>query len=88
MKASEGAFYQDFRDCKLHDSSFAALAPGPAQPRTVVCVTDGLGWAEGDFNAVTDTSPLLSRDNICKHCFYVLQFSGHNNLDVGKSRPR
>ena len=52
-----------------------------------MCVTDGLGWAEGDFNAVTDTSPpLLGRDNICKHCFYVLQFSGRNNLeDVGKS---
>ena len=31
--------------------------PSPAQPSPVECVTDGLGWAEGDFNAVTDTSP-------------------------------
>ena len=81
MKASEGAFYQDFRDCKLHDSSFAALAPGPAQPRTVVCVTDGLGWAEGDFNAVTDTSP-QPRQYLQT---LLLCFTAE---DVGKSRPR
>lgn len=48
-----------------------------------------MGWAGLGVTLTRLLTPLLSRDNICKHCFYVLQFSGRNNEeDVGKSRPR
>ena len=64
--------------------SSSSARPSPEQ----LCVWL-MGWAGLGVTLTRLLTPLLSRDNICKHCFYVLQFSGRNNEeDVGKSRPR